>query len=291
MSPAPEGPDGGAETRSQPAAVFVMSTGRCATQFLAARLADVAPDCVVEHEPLKAGYRPRRVLANPERPYALLGRNAGIQRKFVEIEDVLASGRRYIDVGWPVFAWLPYLMQRFGRRLAFAHLVRDPFATAASLLTHGFFGGRNDAYARHAILQAGDQGVAFAQFAGRYPAFSPFEKCLYHWLEVNAFLIRFADRPAALGTFRYEDLFGDGGKTLGTLASALIGRPAPAIPVEPVDRHSHALRGEITVRDTELLDAVRGMAVNLGYSEAFLDAAANSSALQDRYSRRRRTSS
>jgi hypothetical protein len=207
-----------------------------------------------------------------------------LQRKLIQIEDVVASGRRYIDVGWPTFAWLPYFAQRYGASFAFAHVVRNPFSTAASLLTHGFFNGRNDAYFRAAILRATDAGVAHAEFADRYESFSAFEKCLFHWLEVNTFIFKYSQSPAFLGLYRFEDLYGEDGDSSEALISALLARPIADIAERKVDRHQHALSGKIEMRDRGLVDAVRDLSLRLGYSEEFLDRVSDAGDLKERYS-------
>ncbi len=75
-------------------AFFVMSTGRCSTQYLAKSLKDLAPECIVEHEPIGSNYMPRKVFRNARAFHKVLGANVKIQRKFVQVENAVATGAR-----------------------------------------------------------------------------------------------------------------------------------------------------------------------------------------------------
>lgn len=201
-----------------------MSTGRCSTQFLAQVLAETAPDCVIEHEPIRYEYMPRKVFRQPREFKRALGANVIPQRKLIQIDDILAAENRYVDVGWPTFAWLPYLSGRFGEKLEFGHLVRNPFYCATSMVTQGFFTGGSANYVRTAIIHATDPKVAFPRFAAAFDSYTPFEKCLYHWLELNRFVLDFHRHRSFRGLFKFEDLYCGDGSTLDAFASAVLGK-------------------------------------------------------------------
>jgi len=259
------------QERQMTKAMFVMSTGRCATQYLAHSLRDRAEDVVVEHEPIGARYRPRLGYRKPNKLHETLGRNLHIQRKFFEIEDHLAAGRRYVDVGWPTFAWLDYLESRFGDRFEFIHLVRNPFHVAASTLTHGAFAGREDMRTRTCFIRGTDRNVRHAEFAQAYDGFTPYEKALYSWLEINAHVQDAHDKPGFRGLYRFEDLFSGNGGALDTIATTIMGRPVMGLTSEPYDKYSRRLKAGIELKNEDLHRTVVDRAVALGYDRGEME--------------------
>ena len=268
-------------------AMFVMSTGRCSTQFLAHTLESLGTDVVVEHEPIGPQYRPRLAYRKPGKLFDTLGRFVPIQRKLIEIEDHVAAGRRYVDAGWPTFAWLDYLAGRFGEAFEFVHLVRNPFPTAASILTHGFFSDRKGLRAKTGLIFATDRNVLYPQFAESYDGFTPYEKSLYHWLEVNAYILTAHDKPGFRGLFRFEDLFSGDAAELERLAGTLLGQDVTGLATEPYDQHSGKLKTEIALGHEGLIDEVTALSLRLGYSEAELQAAMDTEKLVETYSKKR----
>jgi hypothetical protein len=272
-----------------PHAHFVMSTGRCSTQFLAKRLAGLDADILVEHEPLLAGYNPRAIFRKPAQTLRTLGGNVPLQRKLIQIEDRLAAGQSYVDTGWPTYAWLPYMADRFGAQFGFLHLVRNPFHTAASLLTHGLFAkpGKGNIFQNRAMVHGTDRGVFYAALAPDYPQFSAFEKNLFHWLEVNRFLADHHATPGFLGLVRYEDMFSGTPEVLTDTLSKLMNRPVTEVNVEPFDKVQRALSSELVLAHQPLFDAVMEMAQELGYAQDALLEASNVQALAASYRQRR----
>lgn len=268
-------------------AMFVMSTGRCSTQFLAHTLESLGTDVTVEHEPIGPQYRPRLVYRKPGKLFDTLGRHVPIQRKLIEIEDQVAGGRRYVDVGWPTFAWLDYLAGRFGAAFEFVHLVRNPFPTAASLLTHGFFSDRKGLRAKTGVIHGTDRNVLYPQFAADYDAFTPYEKALYHWLEVNACILGAHGKPGFRGLFRFEDLFSGDATELERLATTLLGQKVTGLQTDPYDQHSGKLKTEIDLGHEGLIDEVTALSLQLGYSKETLQAAMDTEKLVETYSRKR----
>jgi hypothetical protein len=268
-------------------AMFVMSTGRCATQFLAHALEDRAGDVVVEHEPIGARYRPRLGYRKPNKLYETLGRNLHIQRKFFEVEEHLSAGRRYVDVGWPTFAWLDYLESRFGDRFEFIHLVRNPFHVAASTLTHGAFAGREDMRTRTCFIRGTDRKVIHGEFAETYDDFTPFEKALYSWLEINAHVQGAHDKPGFRGLFRFEELFSGDKGALDGIAATIMGRPVTGLTSEPYDKYSRRLKAGIELRNEALHRTVVDRAVSLGYDRDDLESSLDVPELEALYMARR----
>ncbi|PZX15791.1 hypothetical protein LX81_02424 [Palleronia aestuarii] len=267
-------------------ATFLLSTGRTSTQSLAAMLAAARPDAVVEHEPLHAEHHSRDVFRRPERFAARLDRTPAIEAKFAEIEAHLAAGRSYIDTGWPVYAWLPYLAKRLGPAFRFAHLVRNPYSVAASFLTHGFFAyDVPRGFQLKAAIHAGDPALAHPELAAEAERFTPYEHNLFHWLELNAFALECHALPGFAGLFRYETLYEGEVPALPALLESLGGPAARAAPPLHVDRHRQPLERGLRLRSAPLDRAVRDLAERLGYDPAGLARLADPEALSRNYSR------
>ncbi|WP_300548305.1 hypothetical protein [Roseovarius sp.] len=269
---------------------FILSTGRTSTQNIAAIAANAHPDAIVQHEGLGPNYFSRRVFRRPRKFAAALGGNIPLQRKFIEIEDALASGTPYLEVGWPAYAWLPYIADRFGSDFKFAHLVRNPFEVAASLTTHGLFADgirRGNRFQRIAMIDVSDATVFHADIAANGSEFSPFERNLFHWLELNQFMLEQHGRDGFLGLFRFEDLYKASEPALPALLGGLLGKAELDLVSAPVDRVQKKLPFKISEPDPQLVHAVLNLAQRLGYSEEALLGSFSVDELNQRYSRLR----
>ena len=189
-------------------AIFILSTGRCGTQWIASELGRAFPELHVAHEPLRNEYFPRRMLS-AKTPLALDPAFAeGIQEHTAAIERTINS-KRYLECGHPCWSTIPYFAQRFPGKVGVVHLVRHPVATAFSWLTHMAYQPPLEPYIPEKVLLSPfDAGVRFPQYQELWPAMSPFEKALYYWMEVNTFGL---EQREALSvpwcTITYEDLF------------------------------------------------------------------------------------
>lgn len=268
-------------------AVFIGSTGRCSTQALARSLALADPRTIVEHEPLRAGYKPALVFRKKSRAGVVKLLNPKISRKYNEIALTINSGIRYVDTGWPIFAWLPYLEQTWKAKMIFIHLVRNPFATAASLLTHNFFLGRQDEYQRYGIIKSTDKNIYFKQFSARYNKLTSFEKLLVHWLEVNQFLIELHKLAQFRGLFKFEDIFKENcTKHLNELMSTLAGQPITQDNLLHYDKHKHILKSNIEFKDKDIFQACLSLSGKLGYNPQNLENTLRSGKIFSRYDSR-----
>lgn len=266
---------------------FLISTGRVSTQNIHAIVKTALPDVLSEHEGLGPNYNSRRVFRQPRRQARVLGNRVPIQRKFIQIEDLLAEGASYVEAGWPVFGWLPYLAERFGDQLNFVHLVRDPFKTAASLTTHGFFAGKQLAWTSRSMIHLGDPGSKYTDMIGRDTLLSAYEKNLFHWLELNSFALECHSLRGFNGLFRFEDLYCAADCQLPAFIEHLTLRKLAITPQKAVDNHHHRLDGEIDLQCQPLIEAVVELGVRLGYDAGKLRASADPRALQETYSKKR----
>ena len=170
-----------------PVATFVLSTGRCGTQWLADVFGDIYADRLrVEHEPLHDGYCPRRMLGAGD-PLALGEKRARpILDHLAGVEKTLET-RSYFETGHPVWSSLPYIARRFAGRVRIVHLTRHPVPTAYSWVTHGVY---VPPMLQHLpmkeFLTPFDDGVRFPEYRKEWAGLTPWEKCLYYWAEVQA---------------------------------------------------------------------------------------------------------
>jgi hypothetical protein len=169
-----------------------LSTGRCATQWLAATLRELHPEVRSEHEPIGPLYAPRRHFRCYREPQRVLDEPAVAEH----LAGVLVEPLPYLETGWPLFPALPHLAAVIPARLRVVHLTRHPVPTALSHLAHNSYAGspRQDAFTRLATLGPGDPRVFQPRYASRWEALTPYEKCLFWWTEVNLFGLEFASR-------------------------------------------------------------------------------------------------
>lgn len=203
---------------------FFLTTGRSGTQSLAHHLGHAYSDLArVVHEPIGAGYKPKRYLRQQLGTAALM-ENPRVKQHIGEIERTLLD-RDYIEVGWPSFAWAPFLDRYFSGRVRFVHLVRNPVRVALSLTTHGFYQpaeGYNE-YIREAQLDPAVPGVRFSENSSKWREMTPYEKCLFQWLEINAFATEMGQDlgSSRFRRFRLKDLADTGSRALRRLVSFL----------------------------------------------------------------------
>jgi hypothetical protein len=262
--------------------VVFLSTGRCGTQWLTDALAELYAGRVrVEHEPLGPLYRPRsffRCWGDPARILDVPEVASHLAR--IEREE------RYIETGWPVFAALPLLADRFGARLRVVHLTRHPVPTALSHLAHNSYAGssRDDAYTRLATLAPTDANVFHPEYAERWHELSPYERCLFWWTEVSLFGLEFPERAAHVpfARVRSEDLLGG---DRGTLERLLAFMDLPwderwtARTDALVDRWHHRTDSDVDPLAVLRHPATVEAAARVGYDAGDIDV----SALEQRY--------
>ncbi len=263
-----------------------MSTGRTSTQYLHKLLSSGTPKAIVVHEGVGAFYKPARVFRN-KRFQRVIQNTPKLANHFDEISQYLEDNNTFIDTGWPSFSWIPYLKERYQEAFRFAHLVRNPFSVAASLSTHGIFEQGGGMFRKHGIIRPDLPNVKYPQFKEEFEEFLPFEKGLYHWLEVNRYLQEHHSTGGFVGLFRFEDLYGENTNYLMSLWSAC-GFDLNSFQKMPAfDRYQRTAATELTSSNQNLLDEVSKLSVELGYDEKFLEKCSNRKKLQSRYAAKR----
>lgn len=162
-------------------AFFVLSTGRCGTQWLTETLQLWSPDFVVQHEPLHLGYRPD--LNTPQNPLAA---NAGqIQNHLNYIKQQLQQGKTYIETGFPCWRHLGWFRQQLGD-VRVIHIHRDPVESVQSLLKLNAFIPPFLPHlpAKNLYLPGYEQDLMH-RHQSLWPQLNPQEKNLWYWAEVQ----------------------------------------------------------------------------------------------------------
>lgn len=171
---------------------MVLSAGHCGTRWLSAAVSELYRDVAVAHEPLGPRYAPRRFFRRYEDPAAILS----VPDVATHVAHIEQLDRPYVETGWPLFAALPLLADRFRGRLRVVHLTRHPVPSALDHLSDGSYAGgtRNDLYTRLATLGPTDAGTFQPQYAATWDGLSPYEKCLFWWTEISMFGLEFPGR-------------------------------------------------------------------------------------------------
>ena len=196
-----------------PFVTFVLSTGRCGTQWLAHHLSAAgAPALSVDHEPLDNSYHPRLMIGVQDPASLEAGFSAPILAHADEIERRLDSGS-HVECGHPCWSTIPWFARRFAGRVRVIHLTRHPVPTACSWLTHQAYCPPFLPHLQEKVLLSPfDAGVRFPEYQEVWPSLTPYEKALYYWTEINAFGLALEQN---LGVpwlrLKYEELFGGNG--------------------------------------------------------------------------------
>lgn len=188
-------------------AIFVLSTGRCGTQWLHEAMQSCYGDAIAaEHEPLRTAYAPRRFFRAAHNALAAIGAIPAVAAHVERIRSELAH-RPYFEAGWPAFAALPWLHTALDGRLRIVHLTRDPVRCAFSMATHRIY--ERDDWIRDGVLTPYDGGCLTPSLQLRWPAMSEYEKCLFWWTELHRYALdlRRLRSDIAWLSLSYEDLF------------------------------------------------------------------------------------
>jgi hypothetical protein len=251
-------------------ATFVLSTGRCGTQSLTKAISQsLNGRAVITHEPIRAQYKPRLTLQpfNPARKSSLSEANT----HFRQVVATVTNGTEYVETGWPAFTWFENFRKELGERWRYVHLVRNPVHVAASFVTHGYYQkGRTDDFPDLAILQPTDAGVKYPEIASEWRKLSVFDKCLYQWLEINAWGGVLAARnitPAAV--VRFEDLFS--AQSVRDSLFDVLDWPRPSAPMAHFDAFHFETALPLKPTSSVLWAKVKDLAATLGYEAALLD--------------------
>lgn len=165
--------------------VLTVSTGRCGTTFLekSFHASFGKQSNWITHEHLKQ--QVTRV-GKYHRCY-----DESLQSEMVndQIQDLLSKWRSIsetgpvVDFGWTMRSLVPYFYRQLGDQLRVLYVHRHPIEVAASFKLIGNYSIYNS---EDWAITPDHPNARYPQFASRWDSMTPFEKCLYYWLEVNA---------------------------------------------------------------------------------------------------------
>lgn len=126
----------------------------------------------------------------------------GLINKWIDISETSPV----VDFGWTMRSLIPYLYEKIGDQLRVLYLHRHPVAVAASFKLIGSYSIYNSP--QWAITPSHPRAL-FPQFQKIWDSMTAFEKCLYLWLEVNAFAIEIREKYPELHFLQVnsDDLF------------------------------------------------------------------------------------
>lgn len=259
-------------------ATFVLSTGRCGTQWLAFALALPGVGAGrVEHEPLGERYRPRLLLGAHGDPAALPPADAArVEQHLAGIEATLEH-EDYFEAGFPCWSALPYLAKRFAGRIRVVHLTRHPLPVAYSWVSHSaYVPPLLPRLPEKILLHPTDAGVSFPEYATAWAGLHPFERSLFFWAEVHAFALRW-QQGAGVPWLRLDaaELFtAPGLARLAAFLGLTAGPELQAATQEVVDEHRFLLAEWIEPGVIARHPRVVEVAQALGYDPLACDVAA-----------------
>lgn len=164
-------------------AIFILSSGRCGTQWLAKQLHNVLVNHYwVTHEPLHFDYAPNK--NSPSKPLDY-NRNK-IQAHATQIQNHLSRGGHYIECGFPCWRHLDWYREILQTDVKVIHLHRHPVDTARSWL-------KQNAFVMPLLPHLPEKSLFhplapeanLPDYVNRWEQMSPFERNLYYWAEVQ----------------------------------------------------------------------------------------------------------
>lgn len=192
-------------------AYFVLSTGRCGTQWLTETLQQWDDNFVVVHEPLHFGYRPD--LNTVQQP--LLHNSDMLEQHLHQIRQHLHSGKHYIETGFPCWRHLHWFKQQLDHTVKVIHIHRAPLDTVASLLKLNAFVPSFWPHLtiKNLYLPGAEQDFLY-QYQELWPQLNPAEKNLWYWAEVQYQAIKYQQQWPAQDwlSLSFSQLFSAQGK-------------------------------------------------------------------------------
>jgi hypothetical protein len=170
--------------------VLAITTGRCGTTFLQRTLSQkfAGPHDFVTHEYLRQNI-------TKVGPYHRVFNERSLElAQSYQIGDFLricaenANKGVVADTGWTMRSLIPLLAHQFPDRLRVLHIHRHPIQVAASFAVMGSYSVNQS---KNWALDPFDKSAAYPEFQGRWKKMTPFEKCLYMWLEINSAAFEF----------------------------------------------------------------------------------------------------
>ncbi len=186
-------------------AIFVLSPGRCGTQWLSEQWRTDS-NTQVCHEPIHFDYAPTH--NSPDQPLCKNG--ARITAHLHAIQIHLDKGGIYLECGFPSWRHIKWFQQNLDGNVKVIHIHRDPVENAISLLKLNVF---VPALLPHLpekqFFHPQAPAALLPEYERHWSKLTPFEKNLYYWAEVNLQAERFKSSfaPKNWLTIRFQQLF------------------------------------------------------------------------------------
>lgn len=187
---------------------LTISTGRCGTTLLEKSFKETyqGGSNWISHEYLRQNITNVGVY---HRCYSESCQKEMLNKEIVELlEEWKAVSLRgpVVDFGWTMRSLIPYFLDKLGSQFRVIHIHRHPVAVAASLKIKGSYSINNSP--QWAIAPDHPRAL-YPQFKSRWASMTPYEKCLYLWLEVSAYAAEVREKYPELPFLevRSEDLF------------------------------------------------------------------------------------
>jgi len=249
-------------------AVFVLSTGRCGTQWLAKFFQDHYEDhFVVTHEPLQGRLDPRKALGIKSLQENSSSSATKMREHLATITEHLKD-HSYLECGHVGWSAIPHFVEALKGRVRVVHLVRHPVPTAYSWLSHGAYEPPILPHlSEKVLLSPFDPGARHLSYQDRWESLKPYEKCLYYWLEVNALAMEMEEaQNSPWLRLRAEDLFGtDGLDQLLRFLDLPLQKRIHASRGTPEDQFRYLIRSWDDWRLIESHAEVLSLSIKLGY--------------------------
>lgn len=190
-------------------AYFFLSTGRCGTQWMTDYLSkSLIGKARVWHEPLQSEYNSRHNITTTSIDNLPLE----VQSHLENIDKMLAYSS-YFECGHPSWGCIPALINHFGKSIKIIQIVRHPIPTAMSWLTHSAYVPPLLPHLKEKVLIApDDSGVNYPHIKDQWANMSPFDKCIYYWMEINTFgKVWQASQNVPWLTIKFEEMFSQDG--------------------------------------------------------------------------------
>jgi aryl carrier-like protein len=186
---------------------FILSTGRCGTQWLYKTLSQsLSGNFQVTHEPLHFEYAP--ISNSPANP---LKKNSELLLKHLDnIRQYINDDENYLECGFPSWRHLGWFYEQLPVDLKIIYLHRDPTDTAISWLKqNAFVPPILPHIAEKELFHPTSDGAKLPEYASLWPALTPFEKNLYYWAEVQLQAEEYKQQwsPENWMTIRFDTLF------------------------------------------------------------------------------------
>lgn len=189
--------------------VFVLSTGRCGTQWLYDVFSHNSDsNLVVTHEPIGDFYDSRAQLSHQSVVSFLKNASYPLKEHIKDIKSVVAS-KIYLETGFPCWSSLQFLHEEFENGIRIIHVKRHPIQMMSSWL-------KLDAYKKpflphqveKILLDPSDNCSFKDEYQKIWQQLSRKDKLLFFWMEVNnhaQYLTRNLKIPSI--SIAFEDLF------------------------------------------------------------------------------------